>query len=197
MSGQPVTHTRTSARARRARPSSSRALLSRARDGRVHGWLFVAPALLAYALFVLWPIVQTVRYSLYRWDGIAPAEWVGLQNFRTVFSDPQLTSVLKHAFELVLFFTGIPVLLGLIVASVMRGLGTRRLNTSARTVLFLPQVVPLVAAGIAWNWVLSTTGVANQALRAAGLGGVTRAWLGDFNTALPAVGIIGAWVLLG
>jgi raffinose/stachyose/melibiose transport system permease protein len=64
-------------------------------------------------------------------------------------------------------------------------------------VLFLPQVVPLVAAGIAWNWVLATSGVANQALRAVGLGGVTRAWLGDFGTALPAVGIIGAWVLLG
>jgi raffinose/stachyose/melibiose transport system permease protein len=64
-------------------------------------------------------------------------------------------------------------------------------------VLFLPQVVPLVAAGIAWSWVLSTSGVVNQALTAIGFGGVTRAWLGDFGTALPAVGIIGAWVLLG
>jgi raffinose/stachyose/melibiose transport system permease protein len=197
VSGQSVTQTRTSPRERRAPASSSRALLARARDGRVHGWLFVAPALAAYGLFVLWPIVQTFKYSMYRWDGIAPAEWVGLQNYRTVFSDPQLTSVLKHAFELVLFFTGIPVVLGLILASVMRRATARRINTTARTVLFLPQVVPLVAAGIAWNWVLSTTGVANQALRAVGLGGVTRAWLGDFSTALPAVGIIGAWVLLG
>jgi raffinose/stachyose/melibiose transport system permease protein len=64
-------------------------------------------------------------------------------------------------------------------------------------VLFLPQVVPLVAAGIAWNWVLSSTGVVNQGLELVGLGSVTRAWLGDFGTALPAVGVIGAWVLLG
>jgi raffinose/stachyose/melibiose transport system permease protein len=67
----------------------------------------------------------------------------------------------------------------------------------ARTVIFLPQVIPLVAAGIAWSWLLSSTGVINQLLTLIGLGGVTRAWLGDFSTALPAVGVIGAWVLLG
>jgi raffinose/stachyose/melibiose transport system permease protein len=48
-----------------------------------------------------------------------------------------------------------------------------------------------------WSWLLSSTGLANQLLSAVGLGGVTRAWLGDFGTALPAVGVIGAWVLVG
>ncbi|MEV5447992.1 sugar ABC transporter permease, partial [Streptomyces sp. NPDC052644] len=55
----------------------------------------------------------------------------------------------------------------------------------------------LVAAGIAWSWLLSSNGLVNQVLRAVGLGGVARAWLGDFDTALPAVGVIGAWVLRG
>ncbi len=63
--------------------------------------------------------------------------------------------------------------------------------------LFLPQVIPLVAAGIVWSWMLSTTGVVNQVLDAVGLGGITRSWLADFGLALPAVGVIGAWVLLG
>ena len=72
-----------------------------------------------------------------------------------------------------------------------------RIGSFARTVLFLPQVVPLVAAGIAWSWVLSTQGAVNQGLSAVGLGSVTRAWLGDFSFALPAVGLIGVWVLLG
>jgi raffinose/stachyose/melibiose transport system permease protein len=67
----------------------------------------------------------------------------------------------------------------------------------ARTVLFLPQVIPLVAAGIIWGWLLSLSGLVNQILGAIGLGGVATAWLGDFDTALPAVGIIGIWVLLG
>jgi raffinose/stachyose/melibiose transport system permease protein len=58
-------------------------------------------------------------------------------------------------------------------------------------------VIPLVAAGIAWSWLLSSNGVVNQLLRAVGLGGSARAWLGEFDTALPSVGVIGAWVLLG
>jgi raffinose/stachyose/melibiose transport system permease protein len=177
--------------------STSRILLARVRGARLTGWLFVAPALVAYGVFVLWPLVQTFKYSLYQWDGVLPARWIGLANFKTVFTDHDLLSVLAHAFELIIFFSGIPVLLGLAVATVMRRVASRRVSSVARAVLFLPQVVPLVAAGIAWSWVLSSTGVVNQGLKAVGLGGVTRAWLGDFGFALPAVGVIGAWVLLG
>ena len=92
--------------------STSRALLSRVRDARLHGWLFVAPALAAYGVFVLWPLVQTFKYSLYQWDGVAPAHWVGLANFKTVFTDHELLGVLGHAFELIIFFSGIPVCSG-------------------------------------------------------------------------------------
>jgi raffinose/stachyose/melibiose transport system permease protein len=179
------------------RASASRALHAGARDARLHGWLFLLPALAAYSLFVLWPLVTSFRYSLYKWDGVAPARWVGLANYKTVFSNPVLVSVLGHAFQLIIYFSAIPVILGLIVASVMRRVVGSRIGSVARTVLFLPQVVPLVAAGIAWSWVLSYNGVVNQALSAVGLGSVTRAWLGDFGFALPAVGIIGVWVLLG
>jgi raffinose/stachyose/melibiose transport system permease protein len=169
----------------------------RARGARLGGWLFVLPALTAYATFVLWPIGQTIRYSFYRWDGILPGQWAGLANYRAVFTDPQLLATLGHAVELILFFSAIPVLFGLAVAAVMRRVATRRISSAARVVLFLPQVVPLVAAGIAWNWMLSSSGVVNQILSAAGLSAWGRAWLGDFSTALPAVGVIGAWVLLG
>lgn len=62
---------------------------------------------------------------------------------------------------------------------------------------FLPQVIPLVAAGIIWGWLLARTGLVNQILNTVGLDSITRAWLGDFDWALPAVGLIGVWVLLG
>jgi raffinose/stachyose/melibiose transport system permease protein len=89
------------------------------------------------------------------------------------------------------------VVLGLLVASLIRRVATGALGTVSRTVLFLPQVIPLVAAGIVWSWLLSKSGLINQVLDAMGLGGITRAWLADFALALPAVGVIGAWVLLG
>lgn len=161
------------------------------------GWLFVVPALAMYGLFVIQPLALTVQYSLYRWDGVGPATWVGLSNYATVLSEPRLVETLFNAFRLVLFFSVIPVGLGLITASIIQRVATGRLGTISRTVLFLPQVIPLVAAGIIWGRLLSFPGLVNQIFTAVGLGDVTRAWLGDFDTALPAVGIIGIWVLLG
>ena len=161
------------------------------------GWLFVAPALVMYGVFVLQPLLLTVQYSFYRWDGVGPATWVGGANYLTVLGDQRLRETLFNAFRLVLFFSAIPVALGLVTASVIHRVASGRLGTISRTVLFLPQVIPLVAAGIIWGRLLSMTGLVNQTLTAAGFGDITRAWLGDFDTALPAVGIIGIWVLLG
>ena len=150
-----------------------------------------------YGLFVLQPLALTVQYSLYRWDGVGPATFVGLSNYGTVLSEPRLVQTLFNAFRLVVFFSLIPVTLGLVTASIIQRVATGRLGTISRTVLFLPQVIPLVAAGIIWGRLLSLNGLVNQLVSAVGLEDVTRAWLGDFDTALPAVGIIGIWVLLG
>ncbi|MEO3751441.1 sugar ABC transporter permease [Streptomyces sp. B6B3] len=185
-----------------ARPAPRSRAKSPARRAGLHtrwwvGWAFTAPALAVYAVFVLWPMFLTFEYSLYEWDGIGPSTWVGLDNYTRVFSDPELSGTIVNAFELIVFFSAIPVLLGLAIAATIRGIATSRLAGVARTVLFVPQVIPLVAAGITWSWLLASNGLVNQLLSAVGLGGVTRAWLGDFGTALPAVGVIGAWVLLG
>src|SRR6186997_3717355 len=132
------------------------------------GWLFVAPALLFYAIFVLQPLALTVQYSLYRWDGFGPATWVGLANYASVLSEPKLLETLFNAFRLVLFFSLAPVALGLVTASVIHRVASGRLGAISRTVLFLPQVIPLVAAGIIWGRLLSLSGLINQGLTAIG-----------------------------
>jgi raffinose/stachyose/melibiose transport system permease protein len=161
------------------------------------GWLFVAPALLMYAVFVLVPLLLTIFYSFFKWNGVGPMTLVGLRNYTTVFQVPDLLGTIVNAFWLVVWFSFIPVGLGLIVASVIHRAATGRFGAIARTVLFMPQVIPLVAAGIIWGWLLALPGLINQILKGIGLGAITRAWLGDFDFALPAVGVIGIWVLLG
>ncbi len=179
-------------------PTSRRFSLRRVlRREVVIGWLFVLPALAWYVVFVLQPLFLTVQYSLYHWNGVGPATWVGLENYGTVLSDPDLLQTIFNSLQLVVYFSLIPVGLALIVASVIQRSATGRLGAVARTVLFLPQVIPLVAAGIIWGWLLALPGLVNQLFIAVGLGGLSRAWLGDFDTALPAVGVIGIWVLLG
>ncbi len=184
---------------RPAAPAFSQRTSSRriVRRETIIGWMFVLPALIMYAVFVLLPMALSVQYSFFRWNGIGPMTWVGLRNYVTVLEDPDLLGTIFNAFRLVTFFSFVPVSLGLVVASVMHRVATGRLGTIARTVLFLPQIIPLVAAGIIWGWLLALPGLVNQFLTAVGLGSFTRAWLGDFDWALPAVGFIGIWVLLG
>ena len=167
------------------------------RRARWAGWLFVAPALVMYGVFVLRPLALTFQYSLYQL-GRHRARYLGRpEQLREGVQRPDPGEHHPQRVPLIVFFSAIPVLLGLAIASVIRRIAVSRLATVARTVLFLPQVIPLVAAGIAWSWLLSSTGVDQPAPVRCRPGGVTRAWLGNFSTALPAVGLIGAWVLLG
>jgi raffinose/stachyose/melibiose transport system permease protein len=169
----------------------------RARGPQWSALLWGAPAVLCYAAFVLYPLGQSIQYSFYNWDGIGTATPAGLANWQAVFTQPELLGAITHAVELIVFYTIFPVGAGLAAAGLIRELKPGPFSTISRTVLFIPQVLPLVAAGVAWTWLYSSNGLVNQVLRAASLGGTTRAWLGDFTFALPAVGVIGVWVMLG
>ena len=123
------------------------------------GWLFVLPALAFYAMFVLQPLLLSLQYSLYDWNGVGPATWVGLDNYATVFSDDELLEPIFNAFKLIVFFSFIPVALGLVDGH--RSSAEPRAAASGRCrgpCCSCPQIIPLVAAGIMWNWVLRQSG---------------------------------------
>ncbi|WP_031481841.1 carbohydrate ABC transporter permease [Streptomyces bicolor] len=169
----------------------------RLRARRWAGWLFALPALAFYGVFNFYPVLLSVQYSFYDWDGVGASTWVGLKNYTQVFTDNEQFSSLLHAFYLILFFTILPVTIALITASVLRQLQGRFTGALARTLLFLPQIIPGAAAGVAWTWMYSDNGVVNQLLRAIGLDDVARPWLADFTWALTAVGFIGTWLSTG
>ena len=181
-----------------ARPGARRRTSSvRRRRSAAAALVLLLPAAFFYVIFVLRPIAYSVQYSFYEWNGIGEATWVGLTNYVELFQDPARFAPIVNAIQLIVYFSFVPVTLGLIAAAIIRKFATSRLAAIGRTVLFLPQVIPLVAAGIMWTWIMASDGVINQFLRFIGLGSLTRAWLGDFDTALPGVGVIGAWVSLG
>jgi raffinose/stachyose/melibiose transport system permease protein len=171
--------------------------MSRRLPRTVLTYLWIAPAAIMYGSFAVYPLTQTIRYSFHDWDGIGLASWVGLENYRKVLSDPQLYGSLLNTLTLILFICVIPVALGLVAASAARSVRSAGFAATARTILFLPQVVPLAAAAVAWTWMYADAGPINELLRSVGLGWLTRPWLGDFSTALAAVGLIGSWVAIG
>lgn len=158
--------------------------------------VYVLPAAAVYIGFTVWPALNTVYLSFLDWDGILPPRWVGLANYVDVFTEPLLFSSIAHALVLIVFFSFVPIVLGLALTSLLMG-KVKRGMTFFRVVFFLPYVLPLVAVGTTWRWMYNEDGVVNVLLRAVGLDSLTRAWLGDLDLALIALGLIGSWSLSG
>src|SRR6476620_12212772 len=83
-------------------------LLRGARREHLLGWLFVLPALAFYAMFVLQPLVLSLQYSFYDWNGVGVATWVGLDNYVKVFSDEELLNAIFNALKLISSLRFIP-----------------------------------------------------------------------------------------
>jgi raffinose/stachyose/melibiose transport system permease protein len=160
-------------------------------------YLYLLPAGSVYAGFVLLPLVHSLLLSFYRWDGITAGTWVGLQNYRDLLADPGIRSAFSHSLVLIAFYSLLPAAIGLLLAASVSRMRVKGL-AAYRTVLFLPQVIPMVVVAVVWRTIYAPqSGSLNQALRAVGLDSLARAWLGDFTWALPAVGLVGTWVQFG
>ena len=163
-------------------------------ENRWIAYVYVAPAFLLYAAFNLLPLVQGINVSFYEWDGITPGTFVGLDNYTDFFSDPAIRTGYVHVLELMVFYSFLPIVIGLFLAALLSRIRIRGL-TVFRMLLFLPLVITDVATAVAWTWVYDADGPLSTAMRAIGLGGLVpeQGWLGDFGTALPAVGVFGLW----
>lgn len=161
------------------------------------GYLYVAPAFLVIAAFLLYPLADTIRISAFDWDGLSPATWVGLGNYRRVFTDPLLRLSFGHALILIIFFAVIPIVAGLLLAGLLQR-GAKLPGVGFfRTVLFLPQVISPVVLGIIWVAIYAPGGVLDRLLSVFSSTVSQTAWLGGFDTALIAVGLIGTWIEIG
>lgn len=162
------------------------------------GLLYLLPAFLIYTLFTLIPIIETVRSSFFEWSNLGrTSEWVGLQNYVSLFQDSSFIKAFTNNLIFVIFYSIIPILLGLFLASLLSRYPIPGF-AFFRTVLFLPQVISMVVVGVIWRWMFNpTNGPINLFLATIGLGHLQQAWLGSFQWALPAVGSIASWVQYG
>ena len=164
--------------------------------GLLTPYLFILPAFVIYGAFMLYPLVRAAQFSLFSWDTISPAVFVGLRNYAELASNGDLRNSFVHAFVLIFFYAVLPLIVGLMIAAILNRASVRGM-TFFRTVIFLPQVIAMVVVAVAWSRLYSTDGSINALLDLIGLGSVSRAWLGDYVFALPAVGLIGTWVETG
>jgi raffinose/stachyose/melibiose transport system permease protein len=160
-------------------------------------YLYVAPAFLVFAAFLGAPVVQTVQYSFYDWDGMGKSTLAGWANYVAVFDDERLRDSFLHAAVLMLFYAAAPVLIALFLSALISRAHAMRSMSFFRTVLFLPQVIATVVIATIWISIYSHDGLLNQTLRLLGLGALSRVWLGDHTFALIAIGLVGTWLNIG
>jgi raffinose/stachyose/melibiose transport system permease protein len=157
---------------------------------------FVLPALVLYGLFVLLPIVQSVRYSMYDWNGLtALTDFIGVENYRDAFSDPNFVEAVKH--------NGIIILLSLILqlplALALALLLTQNLKGRAllRTLFFAPYILSEVVTGVVWRQVFRPAGLLDTMLTSAGAESWIQEWLADPDVVLYSLFFVITWKYFG
>lgn len=159
-------------------------------------YFYILPGLALYAVFVLYPIVQTVRYSFFEWTGFSTPTYIGLDNYRALLDDDRFWNALGNNFYFISFYTILPILLGLFLTSLLTR-GRLWGMSFFRVGLFLPQVLSPVVVGIIWRWIFSYNGPINEFLLMLGLDTWVKPWLGDFDWAAPSTGAVGTWYEYG
>jgi raffinose/stachyose/melibiose transport system permease protein len=158
--------------------------------------LFLLPALLLYALFVLYPIVQSIRFSAYDWNGLTPlTEWVGLQNFRDAFADPLFIEAIQHNFIII----GLSLALQIPFAISLAVLLSRNLKGRGlfRTMFFAPFILSEVVTGVVWRQIFRPQGLFDVMLSTVGAESLSREWLADPSIALYSLFFVISWKYFG
>jgi raffinose/stachyose/melibiose transport system permease protein len=186
------TRTHTLDMALRDEPAAAR----RRKDVQLPQWLvallFIAPALIVYVLYVIYPIFQSALYSLRDWSGIGEGTYIGLANYREALTDKVFWGAFQNNVILVVasIMIQLPVALMLALLLSSRFPGWRIF----RAVYFLPLLLSTVAIGLVWINVYDPTfGLLNGLLEVIGAENLQQSWLGNPSLALPSIIAIVCW----
>lgn len=161
----------------------------------VVGYALSAPALMLMVVLLFGPALAILILAFTDWQlGANSAQFIGIQNFRALASDPVFWTALGNTFVYVGVVVPTVVALALVVALLIEA--GERFKTFYRTVHFLPVMSTLAATAVAWEMVLHPSiGLVNLVLDRVGIEGPN--WLGDERTALLSLAVIGIWENLG
>ena len=174
-----------------ARPASRVQIIRR----NIIAYVFLAPALIIFATFSWYPIINGLLISFQRVNLIDPPEWIGLRNFQTLFADPNFAIAWQNA----AYFTLLGLLLGFLVPIILAVLISEMKHGKSyfRLAFYAPVIIPPMASLILWKMGLYNTdwGLLNGALKLIGAAPVR--WLDSTQSAMPALVIFSTWANAG
>ncbi len=162
---------------------------------------FLAPAIIVYSVFSIYPLFATILNSLYLRQPDGSYIFNSLGNFQTLLTDTTWSVPFWNAFRNNCYFFIIHMLvqnpIGLALAALL-SLQQLRLRSTYRTLIFMPTMLSVVVVGFSWQLILSPLwGVSKTVLRTLGLGYLFAPWLGQEATALITISLISVWQFVG
>jgi multiple sugar transport system permease protein len=165
------------------------------KDWRSMLWalLFLGPNLVLFLMFMAYPVAYGFYLSFFQYSVVAPAEWVGIQNYTSFFQDPFTSVLVKNSLYYAVGAIIPSLVLPLFVAVLLNNAGG--LKKLWRGLYFLPLVTSPVAAAAVWKWMYAKDfGLINYGLRS--FGGTPVDWLFNLDWAMPAIIIMTVWLLM-
>ena len=168
------------------------------KTARGQGFMLLAPALIIYCLFAIYPMTNVFVLSFMRWNGLTPhAQFVGLDNYVQVFTaDPVFWVAVRNTVLWTAMSVVFPPLIGFLLA-----LGLNQNipgRAPLRALFYLPVIIAPIAVATMWRWMYDPFfGLFNATLTALGLDGLIQDWLGDRNVALYSMFVAYVWQTVG
>jgi ABC-type sugar transport system permease subunit len=161
-------------------------------DGRL-AWILIAPALIGFLVFFVYPTIRGIYLSFTDFKVLTPPTWIGLDNFKQMLGD----DVFWNALFVTVYYVVISVVLG-VGLSIITAVVLHRLTSSTvvRGLIILPFLISGVVAATVWSWMLDTQlGIVNLALEKFGLENIM--FLTSRGWAIPSIALISVWKGLG
>ncbi|MVO98406.1 carbohydrate ABC transporter permease [Paenibacillus lutrae] len=161
-------------------------------------WLFIAPQLILFLLFTVYPIVMSYVYAFFDWSGYGPLQnFIGWQNFKETLTDPLFWNAFRNSLVFMAWLVGIQVPLALLLALLLNS-SRMRGKVIYRTVYFLPVVTTTAVVGLVMRFIFGAyKGLANEVLMRIGILDKPVDWLGSADTAMLIVILVGIWKSFG
>ncbi len=167
----------------------------------LHIIIFLLPAVFIYSLFMIYPLVDTIRFSTFHPNTANQLEFVGLDNYFTLLTDPEWSSSFWNALynNFILFVVHMLVQnpIGLLLAALL-SLPVVKGRNFYRTAIFMPTMMSVVIIGFTWQLILNPLwGVTEELMTYVGLEDYFQPWLGDDSSALITLSLISVWQWVG
>ena len=157
---------------------------------RFAAWIFIFPALIGTIIFIIIPVICSFGLSFTKWDLLNPIQFVGLDNYKEIFSEPLFFKILYNTIVFAVSTSVLGVIIPLILACILNS--KIRGSEFYKTAYFLPFITPMIVIGVVWEWIFDPNiGLLNHILH------LHINWLYDTHYAMTALIIVSVWKLIG